>query len=195
VVSRWADAARQDHWARLLLALLLCLRGNVFLYQGEELGLSQAQIPFEKLRDPEAIANWPLTQGRDGARTPMPWSDRQPHGGFSTAEPWLPLPPEHLTHAVSVQDADSDSILALSRRLVALRRQTPALRVGDFLPLALKTPLLGFERLMGEQRVRCVFNLGDRPLPIPRAGGHVLFAHGAGPHRLEPQGFSLTQLS
>jgi alpha-glucosidase len=195
VVSRWGDAARQDHWARLLLALLLCLRGNVFLYQGEELGLSQAQIPFEKLRDPEAIANWPLTQGRDGARTPMPWSDRQPHGGFSTAEPWLPLPPEHLTHAVSVQDADSDSILALSRRLVALRRQTPALRVGDFLPLALKTPLLGFERLMGEQRVRCVFNLGDRPLPIPRAGGHVLFAHGAGPHRLEPLGFSLTQLS
>jgi alpha-glucosidase len=173
----------------------MCLRGNVFLYQGEELGLAQAQIPFEKLRDPEAIANWPLTQGRDGARTPMPWTDRLPHGGFSTTEPWLPMPQSHLAHAVSVQEVDPDSILALSRRLVTLRRQVPALRLGDFLPLAHKSPLLGFERVADGQRVRCLFNLGDRRLPAPSAKGHVLYARGAGPQGLEPLGFSLTELN
>src|SRR6185312_11941859 len=95
VVSRWGDPNQNDDWARLLLALLMCLRGNVFLYQGEELGLPQASVPFEKLRDPEAIANWPLTQGRDGARTPMPWDGKLLNAGFSTAEPWLPIPVEH----------------------------------------------------------------------------------------------------
>ena len=64
------------------MLLLMCLRGNVFLYQGEELGLPQADVPFERLRDPEAIANWPETQGRDGARTPMPWRSDAPQRGL-----------------------------------------------------------------------------------------------------------------
>ncbi|MCP5411981.1 MAG: alpha-glucosidase [Alphaproteobacteria bacterium] len=191
-VSRWGDGAHQDGWARLLLALLMSLRGNVFLYQGEELGLNQAQIPFERLRDPEAIANWPLTLGRDGARTPMPWAAGQPHGGFSQAEPWLPVPGDHITHAVSVQNADPDSILALARRLVRLRRDTPALRCGDFVPLSLKPPLLGFERLFGDQRVRCLFNLGLQPAAIKSGGDKVLCAHNADTlGTLGPLGFSL----
>ena len=92
----------------LLLALLMSLRGNVFLYQGEELGLPQAKFPLIDLRDPEAIANWPLTQGRDGARTPMPWTQGAPYAGFSTAEPWLPIPEEHAQRAVSVQNGQAD---------------------------------------------------------------------------------------
>lgn len=60
------------------MLLLVCLRGNIFLYQGEELGLPQAEIAFEDLKDPEAIANWPATLGRDGARTPMPWQSSAP---------------------------------------------------------------------------------------------------------------------
>jgi len=200
VVSRWGLAARQDgthqdERARLLLALLMSLRGNVFLYQGEELGLAQADIPFEKLRDPEAIANWPLTLGRDGARTPMPWSDRQAHGGFSTAEPWLPMPQDHITRAVSVQNGDPDSVLAAARRLVALRRRTPALRWGDFLPLKLAAPLLGFERVHDGQRVRCLFNLGDTPRVLPPIKGRTLEARGldADGSRLAPQGFCFVE--
>jgi len=195
VVSRWGDRLRQDDWARLLLALLMSLRGNVFLYQGEELGLSQAQIPLERLRDPEAIANWPLTQGRDGARTPMPWNNWQPHGGFSTAEPWLPVPEEHIERAVSLQNADPDSVLSTARHLVALRRDIPALRHGDFIPLGLKAPLLGFERVLGKERVRCLFNLGAVPARIAPTGGRILFARGAGQDRLEPLGVCLSVLS
>ena len=115
VVSRWGDATSSGAWAKLLLALLMSLRGNVFLYQGEELGLRQAEIPFDRLRDPEAIANWPLTQGRDGARTPMPWSRDLPNAGFSAVEPWLPIPSDHVALAVSAQEQDADSVLAVAR--------------------------------------------------------------------------------
>ncbi len=178
-VTRWGDAQDEDGWAKLLLALLMSLRGNVFLYQGEELGLPQAQIPFERLRDPEAIANWPLTQGRDGARTPMPWSQDLPHAGFSTAEPWLPIPAEHVDRAVRQQDADLGSVLAVCRALIALRRSSPALRVGDFCALALLPPLLGFERVARKNTVRCVFNLGKDTVDCALlAEGRLLFSCG-----------------
>ena len=81
----------------------------------EELGLAQANIPFDRLRDPEAIANWPSNQGRDGARTPMPWSGDKPFGGFSKVEPWLPMPAEHAKRAVAVQEKDKASVLACGR--------------------------------------------------------------------------------
>ena len=197
VVSRWGDGAHPDAWAHLLLALLMALRGNVFLYQGEELGLPQADVPFDRLCDPEAIANWPLTLGRDGARTPMPWDAGKPHGGFSTTEPWLPMPADHIARAVSVQDADPDSVLAAARHLVKLRRNSPALRLGDFRPLALKPPLLGFERLWNNQGVRCLFNLDDQPVALPRSmeEGNPLYArHADTPGKLGPLGFCLRAL-
>jgi len=172
VVSRWGNAASQDAWAKLLLALLICLRGNVFLYQGEELGLTQAEIPFNRLRDPEAIANWPLTLGRDGARTPMPWTDSAPYAGFSTVEPWLPVPPSHLTHAVACQEGDVTSALNTARKLIALRKAHAALREGRFAPLELPAPLLGFDRVTDSGRVRCLFNLSESAVTfgIPKEG-------------------------
>jgi alpha-glucosidase len=147
----------------------MCLRGNVFLYQGEELGLPQADVPFERLRDPEAIANWPETQGRDGARTPLPWTAEAPHAGFSAGEPWLPVDPAHLPLAVDLQEADAHSTLNLTRRLIALRKRRPALRIGGIRPVEAPAPLLAFERGEGPNRLLCVFNLGgeavDWPLP------------------------------
>ncbi|HWY64101.1 MAG TPA: alpha-amylase family glycosyl hydrolase, partial [Rhizomicrobium sp.] len=160
VVSRWGSADAQDEWAKLFLALLMGLRGNVFLYQGEELGLTQAHVPFERLRDPEAIANWPANQGRDGARTPIPWSADASFGGFCQAEPWLPMPPEHIKRAVGVQDKDPSSVLACTRQLVRLRKTHPAIRSGRFVELSLPSPLLGFERVEGGDHIRCLFNLG-----------------------------------
>ena len=179
VVSRWGDPAANDDWARLLLALLMALRGNVFLYQGEELGLPQAQIPFERLRDPEAIANWPLTQGRDGARTPMPWSATAPHAGFSDAETWLPIPAEHVARAVSEQDGNGDSVLDTARRLIALRKSSAALRAGDFHPLEIPPPLLGFDRVSDETSMRCLFNLGETSLSCDAFGkGKIVYSRG-----------------
>jgi alpha-glucosidase len=180
VVSRWGNPDAPEAWARLLLTLLMSLRGNIFLYQGEELGLAQAEIPFDRLRDPEAIANWPLTLGRDGARTPMPWTDSAPYGGFSTVEPWLPMPAAHLSHAVSRQEQDPDSILQITRQLVALRKQHVALREGRFEPLDLPAPLLGFDRVTDGARVRCLFNLSENAVVFdPPGEGTVLFRVGA----------------
>jgi len=179
VVSRWGSADRQDDWAKLLLALLMGLRGNVFLYQGEELGLSQAQVPFERLRDPEAIANWPSSLGRDGARTPMPWSADGRFAGFSKVEPWLPMPEEHKRRAVAVQDKDPNSVLECTRQLVALRKTHPALRLGKFVSLKLPSPLLGFERVETGEQIRCLFNLGDKAVRCPMIKeGQPLFVSG-----------------
>jgi alpha-glucosidase len=179
VVSRWDDGSDGDGRAKALLALLMSLRGNVFLYQGEELGLPQAKIAFEDLRDPEAIANWPLTQGRDGARTPMPWVENAPHTGFSVAKPWLPIPEEHARRAVSVQNNKADSVLMRTRELLELRRSNSALRTGRFEPLALPPPLLGFERVSSRTRVRCLFNLGSQVVSSDAfVDGECLFSCG-----------------
>jgi len=179
-VSRWGSPDAQDAWAKLLLTLLMSLRGNVFLYQGEELGLTQAHVPFDRLRDPEAIANWPTNQGRDGARTPMPWSADAAFGGFCATEPWLPMPAEHVGRAVAVQEKDANSVLALTRQLVRLRKAHPSLRSGQFQGLKLRAPLLGFERREGSEHIRCLFNLGRSARRC--AGlkdGRLLFTNGA----------------
>lgn len=78
-LSRWTTPEHAPAFARMKMLLLACLRGNIFLYQGEELGLTQVDIPFDALLDPEAIANWPMTLSRDGARTPMPWKIGRAH--------------------------------------------------------------------------------------------------------------------
>ena len=159
VVSRWLGGRDREAFARLAMLLLVALRGNVFLYQGEELGLPQGEVPFERLQDPEAIANWPATLGRDGARTPMPWAAAAAHGGFSPAEPWLPVDPTHLALAVDRQEADGGSMLNFTRRLVALRRECEPLRVGALRMVPVPEPLVAFER--GDGELLCVFNLGD----------------------------------
>jgi len=160
-VSRWAPPEQRASYAAMAMLLLVAFRGNAFLYQGEELGLPQAHVPFEKLQDPEAIANWPETQGRDGARTPMPWLADAAQAGFSAAEPWLPVDPAHIPLAVDRQEADPASMLHLTRRLVALRKTERALRVGSIQPVDAPTPLIAFERAAGNERLLCVFNVGD----------------------------------
>ena len=161
VVSRWLGRRDAAAFARQAMLLLMCLRGNIFLYQGEELGLPQSDVPFEQLQDPEAIANWPETQGRDGARTPMPWAADAPQAGFSPAEPWLPVDPRHRALAVDVQEADPQSMLALTRRLIALRKREPGFRTGAIRRVEAPAPLLAFERGDGAERLLCVFNLGE----------------------------------
>ncbi|WP_313808920.1 alpha-glucosidase family protein [Sphingobium sp.] len=163
-VSRWAKGAEPDAYCRMKMLLLACLRGNIFLYYGEELGLPQVEIAFEDLQDPEAIANWPLTLSRDGARTPMPWVSDAAYLGFSEAKPWLPIGEAHRALAVDVQEAQADSLLHWTRKVLALRNEAPPLRVGmiDFL----ETPeeLLAFERTHDGERLLCVFNLSDKPV-------------------------------
>jgi alpha-glucosidase len=159
-ISRWAVPEHRPAFARMAMALLMGLRGNVFLYQGEELGLTQVDIAYENLRDPEAIANWPLTLSRDGARTPMPWEADAVGGGFSKGEPWLPLGVENQAAAINRQDHDPASMLALTRRLIAFRGANDALRVGTVQVIEASDDLLVFERVSATQKLLCTFNFG-----------------------------------
>ena len=130
-VSRWANEKNQTQAAQLYLMVLMGLRGNICLYQGEELGLPQGDLPFEALKDPEAILNWPHTLGRDGARTPMPWNSDKKNAGFSDGAPWLPLDMRHTALAADTQEAQPHSTLNFAKALIRIRRGSTALRCGD----------------------------------------------------------------
>jgi alpha-glucosidase len=90
----------------------------------------------------------------------MPWQSSAPHAGFSTAVPWLPVSPEHLALAVDRQQHDADSLLALTRGLIDLRRRNAALRNGSLRFIDAPADVLAFERNSAESHVLCAFNLG-----------------------------------
>ena len=159
---------------KLMLAVLMALRGTAYLYQGDELGLPHAEVPFERLRDPEAIAFWPSGIGRDGARTPMPWLRDANMGGFTdAADAWLPLDPRHRALAVDAEERDPDSVLAFTRGMVALRRGSPALREGGFVRIDLPG-MLAFQRVSAAQTLLCLFNLGAEPVRFASAAAERL---------------------
>ncbi len=180
VLTRWGGTSASPRLATLLSAMACSLRGSVCVYQGEELGLPEAGVPYESLRDPFGIAFWPNFKGRDGCRTPMPWLDR-PDGGFSAARPWLPVPREHLSLAVSRQDTDPASPLNGLRRFLRWRHTQPALRWGDIAFLRTAEPVLAFTRHLGGETVLALFNLGEAPrrVELPFTGRlQVLTGHG-----------------
>jgi len=166
VASRWTRlpelAGDPPALSKLLLTLLFCLRGGACLYQGDELGLTEADVPLDRRVDPFGLRFWPVYKGRDGCRTPMPWTAEAPQAGFSTTEPWLPIPADHGALAVDRQSADPTSVLTAVRDFLAWRRGHPALITGDKRQLHLPAPLFGIERLHGDGRLLCVFNLSNR---------------------------------
>lgn len=159
VATRWSQGGPPR--AHLWLALLAVLRGTVFIYQGEELGLTQSEIDFAQLQDPFGKAHWPRHKGRDGCRTPMPWQGDAPHAQFTTGTPWLPVDAAHLPLAVDLQEADPDSCLQFTRRLLALRKRHPALRVGALDVLLADRDVLMLKRSHEGDAVLAVFNLSD----------------------------------
>lgn len=193
VASRWAVDGKPDMaQAKMLIALLTSFRGTAFIYEGEELGLTEADIPFEKLQDPYGIFLWPEDKGRDGCRTPMPWDGTQKNAGFSQgADTWLPIPPEHTKNAVAAQEKDAHSTLNFTRTLLKWRKTIPALRHGTISFTDVPEPLIAFQRSAAQDDVFCAFNLGPQPvtlqLPFPCT---ALNGHGL-PFSLEGETLSL----
>jgi len=150
--------------AKLALSVLSTLRGSICLYQGEELGLAEAELAFEDLRDPYGIRFWPAFKGRDGCRTPMVWEADKPSAGFSTAKPWLPVPPAHIELAVDRQESVAGSVLAHYRQALAFRKSHDALIDGDieFLKSS-NQDLLVFTRTKGKATFLFVYNLTREP--------------------------------
>ena len=164
--TRWnLDEAGQ----RVFAALLLSLRGSVCLYQGEELGLTEAYVAFEELQDPYGIRFWPKFKGRDGCRTPIPWVSDNHNGGFSQSKPWLPVAVEHLQRSVEAQTRLEDSTLAFYRNMIALRKSLPELVKGEFEFVTHAQDVVAFWRRYQGRAVFCAFNLSGetRELPLP----------------------------
>ncbi|AZZ98116.1 alpha-glucosidase family protein [Pseudoalteromonas sp. R3] len=183
VASRWSkDGKTVDaRQASMLTALLGSLRGSVCMYQGEELGLGEAEVAFEDLQDPYGITFWPNFKGRDGCRTPMPWSEQREHAGFTEGKPWLPVSPAHQSHAVSQQADSTDSILARFQAFMAWRNTMPELQVGDIEFIDTPEPVLAFYRRYEGKTLLCVFNLSDQlaqlALDIEHHAQHLEIAH------------------
>jgi alpha-glucosidase len=168
-------------FAKLLVAILISARGTALLYQGDEIGLPDAQLPYEALRDPASRRFYPDHLQRDGARTPMAWDGKHPVLGFSAGEPWLPIAETHRALCVNQQESDPESILALSRTLIAIRKQHTALRTGTMCFHDLGDALLGFSRNLDGETIVCVFNLSETQAKFEWSeceSGRPLVSHG-----------------
>eukprot|EP01037_Dinobryon_pediforme_P019918 gene19918-20427_t len=180
-VSRWGKQQDARRFGPLSVALLASLRGTPSVYQGEELALTEADIPFDKLQDPYGKTFWPQYKGRDGCRTPMPWTAAA-DAGFSSGEPWLPIPPDHREASVTSQSNDPDSPLAHVRTFLKWRHFHPVLAKGRLEFLTVAEPGIAFIRAEGSARMLCAFNLGAEPISI-------LLPHGIVPQPLTGHGF------
>lgn len=156
--SRWALS---DSAHRAYAALLMSLRGSVCIYQGEELGLPEADVPFEALQDPYGKRFWPKFKGRDGCRTPMVWRSDNQNGDFSSAVPWLPVASEHLALSAETQNDAPGSMLNFYRRLITFRKSHLALLKGTHKLVDSSKTHIRFERQHLGERVLCAFNLSD----------------------------------
>lgn len=180
-VSRWVGEADREQFARTKMLLLCALRGSIILYQGEELGLPQVDVPFEHLQDPEAIANWPQTLSRDGARTPMPWNSDSSSLGFTDGKPWLPTSETHRELAVDRQQEVPGSMLQFTRECLKLRRSREALKRGSMRILEATEQLLVFERTLDKERLVCAFNLSQSDVAYTAKGRPLLSSGKVGP--------------
>jgi alpha-glucosidase len=156
--------------ARAALFLLLGLRGSPVLYAGEELGLEDAVVPPERVVDPG---------GRDGCRAPIPWTGAPDHG-WGVTDPWLPWPPDAEVRNVRDLAAEPSSIVHLYRRLLAARRASPALRLGDFEVLDAGPDVVAWRRGdgtgAGDRSV--AVNMGAAPAAIDLAGTVLVASDG-----------------
>ena len=167
-VTRFAlTEAEKPRVAKLSMTLLASLRGSICLYQGEELGLSEAELAFHELRDPYGIRFWPAFKGRDGCRTPMVWDQALPHAGFSTATPWLPVPAEQSALSTDGQQNDAASVLNHYREALAFRKQHDVLLDGDMAFIDTNLDVLAFVREKDGAKLLFVFNLTRQPVVFP----------------------------
>ena len=157
--------------ARVAAMLLLTLRGTPTLYYGDELGMTDVPIPPEQIRDPYARRVPDLGVGRDPQRTPMQWS-AEAHAGFCPpdTEPWLPVSAGYKHLNVAGQQNDTDGMLTLYRRLLALRRESVALTAGSYETIRADDGILAYARMSGSQRMLVALNLTGTPRTVALSG-------------------------
>lgn len=204
-VSRYGnDAEYHDQSAKALATLLLTLRGTPFLYEGEEIGMTNFDFPdMEKVRDVESINIWNMgkrlhlpyglrwrmikTKSRDNARTPMQWDDSI-NGGFSAGTPWLSVNGNYPRINVKRQDDDPGSVLAYYRQLIAFRNGSRVLQEGDFTELYRKNGVYAYRRACDGETLTVVISLAEGERKNPASGEVVCSNYGreTAPARLAP---------
>lgn len=204
-VSRYGnDAEYHDQSAKALATLLLTLRGTPFLYEGEEIGMSNFDFPdMEKVRDVESINIWNMgkrlhlpyglrwrmikTKSRDNARTPMQWDDSI-NGGFSAGTPWLSVNGNYPRINVKRQEDDPGSVLSYYRKLIAFRNGSRVLQEGDFTELYRKNGVYAYRRACDGEALTVVISLAEGERKNPASGEVVYSNYGreTAPARLAP---------
>lgn len=176
--------------ARVAALLLLTLRGTPTIYYGDELGMVDVPIPPARIRDPFG-RNVP-GQERDPERTPMQW-DGSRFAGFSDVEPWLPVAADAGSVNVRAQRDAPASMLSLYRRLLRLRRETPALQTGAYVAWPASGQVLAFERRLDSQRLLIVLNLAASPASYALNGARgVVLLSASGALEGQPVGGNLS---
>ena len=160
VVSRWGKGYSTQA-AKAFNVLLGTLRGSFCVYQGEELGLTEADIKFEDLQDPYGMNFWPIFKGRDGCRTPMPWEKEKAYAGFSKSKTWLPIPPEHQALAVSQQKQDPNSVLNAFKKFLIWRKQHPAILHGEINFMDSPESIIAYVRSDDSVKINIYINLSN----------------------------------
>lgn len=204
-VSRYGnDAEYHDQSAKALATLLLTLRGTPFLYEGEEIGMTNFDFPdMEKVRDVESINIWNMgkrlhlpyglrwrmikTKSRDNARTPMQWDDSI-NGGFSAGTPWLSVNGNYPRINVKRQEDDPGSVLSYYRQLIAFRNGSRVLQEGDFTELYRKNGVYAYRRACDGETLTVVISLAEGERKNPASGEVVCSNYGreTAPARLAP---------
>lgn len=204
-VSRYGnDAEYHDQSAKALATLLLTLRGTPFLYEGEEIGMTNFDFPdMEKVRDVESINIWNMgkrlrlpyglrwrmikTKSRDNARTPMQWDDSI-NGGFSAGTPWLSVNGNYPRINVKQQEDDPGSVLSYYRQLIAFRNGSRVLQEGDFTELYRKNGVYAYRRACDGEALTVVISLAEGERKNPASGEVVCSNYGreTAPARLAP---------
>jgi alpha-glucosidase len=179
--SRYAQG-EEDAQAKIAMALLLTLRGTPFLYYGEEIGMRDIHLKHREILDPAGKPYWPIYQGRDGCRSPMQWQ-AGPYAGFSAVKPWLPVHKDYLQRNLLAQQANPDSLFHFTRKLLKLRKEYPALRYGEFVPLDTGRSILAYLRNTPEQTVLVAMNFRGRAKEFnpPQGKWDMLFSSDGDP--------------
>ncbi len=189
-VSRFGDDKHWEKSAKLLCIMLFTLRGTPFVYQGQEIGMTNFDYTgMDQIRDVEsqniyAIAQrlgfprglrWKLIKAtsRDNARTPMQWTG-EANAGFSTGRPWLGVNANHTEINVERQSKDAQSILAMYKRMIALRQFSDTLKMGSFEPVAMKRNLFSYRRVLGDESLLVLLNFSARPQQTFHTGTVIL---------------------
>ena len=204
-VSRYGnDAEYHDQSAKALATLLLTLRGTPFLYEGEEIGMTNFDFPdMDKVRDVESINIWNMgkrlhlpyglrwrmikTKSRDNARTPMQWDDSI-NGGFSAVTPWLSVNGNYPRINVKRQEDDPGSVLSYYRQLIAFRNGSRVLQEGNFTELYRKNGVYAYRRACDGEALTVVISLAEGERKNPASGEVVCSNYGreTAPARLAP---------